>query len=82
MRHLALKTTRFTEKGGEKNAQALPSAAIRVPTFTPFLYSLGSEVLKVNCLTSPVEVLSGVSARQSEGQRNRPEQLDDVSDVI
>lgn len=34
------------------------------------------------CLTSPVEVLSGVPARQREGHRNRTEQLDDVSDVI
>lgn len=33
-------------------------------------------------LTSSVEVLSGVPARQREGQRNGAEQLDDVSDVI
>lgn len=33
-------------------------------------------------LTLPVEILSGVPARQSEGQRNGPEQLHDVSDVI
>lgn len=33
-------------------------------------------------LTPPVEILSGVPARQSEGQRNGAKQLDDVSDVI
>lgn len=33
-------------------------------------------------LTSPVEILPGVPARQREGQRNGTQQLDDVSDVI
>lgn len=32
--------------------------------------------------TSPAEVLSGVSPRQSEGQRQWSQQLDDVSDVV
>lgn len=33
-------------------------------------------------LTSPGEVLSGVPARQSKGQRNGAKQLDDMSDVV
>lgn len=33
-------------------------------------------------LTPPVEVLPGVPARQSEGQRDGAQQLDDVGNVI
>lgn len=38
--------------------------------------------LQSSSLTSPIEVLSGVPARQSKGQRNGSKQLDDVSNVI
>ena len=41
-----------------------------------------SQSWEAGCHTSPVEVFSGVPARQREGQRNGAEQLDDMSDVV